>query len=357
MKHILILLYLLLPIAGLTADFRTENVLLITLDGLRWQELFAGADEQLINNRNYVDDPEMVADRFWADDVGSRRSKLMPFLWSVIAAEGQLYGNRHRNSKVNLTNKRWFSYPGYSEILTGAADDSIDSNNKNYNENMTILEFVNKQAQYQGKVAAFGSWDVFPYIINDKRSGVPVNAGFESATGDDLNSRELFLNQLQKDIPSPWGSVRLDAFTHHFAFEYLKKHKPRLLYIAYGETDDFAHDKDYQQYLLSANRTDRFIRALWEWLQSKKQYSERTTLIITTDHGRGDGDEWTDHGEDTSGSDATWVAVIGPDTPATGEETPGQVHNNQVAATVATLLGLPFEGTRPAGSAITTAIR
>jgi hypothetical protein len=357
MKTLFVLLILIIPLTCFASDLKTENVLLITLDGLRWQELFSGADDQLIRNDDYVHNPDMLVKRFWADDAGKRRSRLMPFFWSVIVEQGQLYGNRELNSKANLTNNMWFSYPGYNEILTGAADDRIDSNDKNWNRNITVLEFVNRQAQFKGRVAAFGSWDVFPYIINEKRSGVPVNAGFESATGDDLNSRELFLNQLQKEIPSPWGSVRLDAFTHHFAFEYLKKHKPRLLYIAYGETDDFAHDKDYQQYLISANRTDRFIKELWEWLQSKPQYQNRTTLVITTDHGRGDGDEWTDHGTDTRGSDATWIAVIGPDTPANGEKTPGQVYNNQVAATVATLLGLTFEGTKPAGSAIKTAIR
>ena len=116
-------------------------------------------------------------------------------------------------ARWDLTNALWFSYPGYSEILTGLADDTrITSNDKFPNPNTTVLELANKDPKYMGKVAAFASWDVFPYIVNETRSGVPVNAGFELAKGNSLTDKEKFLNQLQPRVPSPWGTVRLDAF-------------------------------------------------------------------------------------------------------------------------------------------------
>src|SRR5690606_12832092 len=141
-------------------------------------------------------------------------------------------------------------------------------NDKIPNPNKTILEIINEQPHFKGKVAAFGSWDVFPYIINEERSGIPVNAGFETAKGNQLTDKELFLNELQKQVPSPWGSVRLDAFTHHYALEYLKKNHPEVVYISYGETDDFAHDGNYQAYLRSAHTTDAMIKELWEYTQN-----------------------------------------------------------------------------------------
>ena len=85
------------------------------------------------------------------------------------------------------------------------------------------MEIINEQPQYKGKVAAFGSWDVFPFIINEERSGIPVNAGFEAAKGMNLTEKEKFLNKLQDQTPSPWSTVRLDVFTHNFALEYMKK--------------------------------------------------------------------------------------------------------------------------------------
>ena len=287
-------------------------------------------------------DTVALRSQFWRSTPAERRAALLPFFWNVMASRGQLYGNRLLGSQVDVTNTHRFSYPGYNEILTGRADPRIDSNDRIANRNRTILEFANQQPAFRGKVAAFGSWDVFPYIINEERSGVPVNAGFEPASGAGLSAKEVALNQLQRQIPSPWAEVRLDAFTHNYALEYLKRERPRLLYIAYGETDDFAHDERYDFYLQAAQRTDVFIREIWEWLQSDASYRGQSTLIITTDHGRGAGTQWNTHGADVAGAEHIWIAVLGPDSPALGEVTGGQQHQNQVAATIARLLRLDY---------------
>ena len=321
-----------------------ENVFLITLDGLRWEELYTGADPWLLDQKKYSSNPDRLKQDYWHDDPKQRRQLLMPFFWSTIKDEGQLYGNRNLGSQVDLTNDQVFSYPGYNEILTGFADSSITSNDKVPNKNTTVLEWVNQQDGFEGKVAAFASWDVFPYIINEERSGIPVNAGFDSAVGD-LNEREIFLNQLQSETPSPWSSVRLDVFTHHFALEHIKKYRPRLVYIAYGETDDFAHDGDYDQYLDAANRTDTFINDLWRWVQSQQEYRDKTAFVITVDHGRGEKDQWTGHGIKIDGASSIWLAMMGPGIEALGEVSGGEVkYQNQVAATVAGLLGLSYKG-------------
>lgn len=338
------------------AQKQTENVFLITLDGLRWQELFGGADSSLIGDKLYVHDPEALRSEFWAPERESRRQALMPFFWQVIAREGQLFGNRELGNKVNCTNRQWFSYPGYSEILCGFADDQrITSNDKIPNPNTTVLEYINSLANYRGKVAAFGSWDVFPYIINEERSGIPVNAGFEPQGQPNPSAKEAWLNEMLDQIPKPWGTVRYDAFTHHFALEYIRIHQPRVVYVAFGETDDFAHDGKYDAYLKSAHQTDAFIKELWNYVQQHPAYKGKTSFIITTDHGRGTQpkESWRSHGKEISGADQIWIAVMGPDTPARGEiNFEGQYHQNQVAATVAALLGLEYPSNVPAGGPI-----
>ena len=347
----------------LPAQNKTENVFLITLDGFRWQELYEGVTDSLMNDLLYVRDTATLQKKFDAPTAEARREKLMPFFWKHIVKNGQLYGNRLHGNKVNCTNKFWFSYPGYHEILSGFADDDITSNDKIPNKNKTVLEWINEQPGYEGRVAAFCSWDVFPYIINEERSGIPVNAGFDLAKADNLNEKEKFLNELQPTIPSPWSSVRLDAFTHNYAVEYIKKNHPKLVYIAYGETDDFAHDGRYDHYLNSAHQTDQWIKALWELAQSDPVYKNKTTFIITTDHGRGTNPKrsWKDHGRSTSygnikgtiGSDQIWIAAMGPDTPALGEvKKDQQLYQNQVAKTCAALLGLDYNNTRTVGKAI-----
>ena len=125
------------------AQRKTENVILITLDGMRWQEIFKGAEKQLITDKGFVSDSAWLARKFWNEDPVKRRELLMPFFWSVIQQQGQLYGNRSLGNKVNVSNNQWFSYPGYNEILTGFADNErIHSNDKFDNPNKTILEIL-----------------------------------------------------------------------------------------------------------------------------------------------------------------------------------------------------------------------
>jgi hypothetical protein len=329
---------------GNAQDSNNTKVILITLDGFRWQELFMGADSLLVTNKEYVHNPDMLKNTYWRDTPKERREALLPFVWGQVSKMGQLHGNRNLDSKVNLTNTMWFSYPGYNEILTGTADDSrITSNDKMNNPNTTILERYNNSPKGKGKVAAFGSWDVFPYIINEERSGVPVNAGFESAT-ENLNEREKFLNQLQEQIPSPWGSVRLDAFTHHYALEHMKKEHPSLVYISYGETDDFAHDGDYQSYLKSAHNTDALIKELWDFTQQDQYYKDQTVFLITTDHGRGTQplDTWRSHGGKINGAGQVWLIAFGKGVKALGETKNEQLYSNQIAPTVLQLLDTPI---------------
>ncbi|MDO8271561.1 MAG: phosphoglyceromutase [Gammaproteobacteria bacterium] len=334
----------------------------MTLDGLRWQEVFRGLDARLLADERYTSTKETLEEKFASTASKSSAERLLPFLHGVVFQQGSVLGNRDAGSCARVTNPWYFSYPGYNEILTGSVDKGIDSNASILNPNVTMLEWLQKQESFQNRVAVFGSWDVFPFIYNTQRSAIPVNVGPRAAPD---NSFEEILNQLHQDIPSPWPTVRLDAFTHHYALSYLRNHQPRVLHVAYGETDDFAHDGDYDQYIMAANRTDRFIRELWDFLQSEAQYRDNTVLFITVDHGRGEEplETWEHHASKESltgymqslaeyeegivGSDAIWMAALGPGIvggagsgPDVTKSAPGNCAGaNQIAATLLTLLG------------------
>jgi len=338
----------------------TENVVLITTDGLRWQEVFAGADETLLTKDAGVADPEGLRLEFWRDTPAARREALLPFLWQVLAKQGQLYGNADQGHVARVTNGRNFSYPGYNEILSGRADARIDSNDKKPNPNVTVLEWLNKREAYNGRVAAFCSWDVFPWILNRERSGLVVNAGFEPMTFAGDGGRLAVLNQLLADTTPAADGVRHDSLTYAATLEYVRAARPRVLYISYGETDDWAHAGRYDHYLHSAQRFDRFVRQLWDEMQRLDQYRGKTTFVITTDHGRGRGlTGWKSHGEKIPESENIWIGVLGPDTPALGEGTQTtSVTQSQVAATVAAALGENFAKAMPGVAApIAGAIR
>jgi hypothetical protein len=358
MKKIVIVVLILTSLSLCSAaqqKHKTENVILITLDGLRWQEVFTGAESRLLLNKKYVGDTVATHKLFWRETPQQRREVLMPFFWNVIAKQGQLYGNRLEGNMVNVTNKMWFSYPGYNEILTGAADDiNITSNDPNDNPNQTVLELLNNQKEFQGKVAAFSSWETFPWIINTSRSAIPVNAGYKTVTVNPTE-RETLMNELMFQLPNESGGTRPDAFTFHYAFEHLKKNTPRVLFISFDETDHFAHEGEYDRYLAATRYIDGFIKSLWEWVQSQPDYQNKTTLIVTTDHGRGDTaiDDWRHHGSKMPHCDQIWFAFIGPDTAPLGEvKADRQLYQNQLATTIASLLGVEWKSDKKKGEAL-----
>ncbi len=328
----------------------TRNIVLVTTDGLRWQEVFRGAEESLMNKQDGgVANAGALRREFWRETALERREALMPFFWKTVAREGQVFGNADQGSSARVTNGKNFSYPGYNEMLTGAADPRVDSNAKRPNPNVSVFEWLNRKPGYQGKVAAVGSWDVYPYIFNVKRSGLPVNSGWEAMTGGSLTETQHVLNRMMSQSVRVWEDCRNDPYTFQVALEHLRRDTPRVFYIGFGDTDEYAHGGRYDHYLESAHHFDSQLGFLWNALQAHPAYRGTTSLVVTTDHGRGDPPrDWRSHGEKVTGSDAIWIAVLGPDTPALGERKNTEpVTQSQVAATLAALLGEDYNAENP----------
>jgi len=337
------------PASGQTT---VENIIVVTLDGMRWQEVFGGVDTALAFDKRFNQrDSAKIMSKYWAKKAEDRRKKLMPFFWTTLVKEGRLYGNRQYGNKVDNANPYWFSYPGYSEIFCGFVDTAINTNSYPPNPNINVLEFIHKQKAYKGKVAAFGAWDAFDNILNEGRSGFPVVCGRNNCGGDFPTEREQMINLMKRDCYSPFGDAeQLDVFTHYAALEYLAQKRPRVLFVGYGETDEWAHHGHYRDYLDAARQTDAWIAEIWHWVQADPQYRNKTAMIITTDHGRGDlvKAEWTSHGADIKGASEMWVAAIGPGLKAGGEmKNPVQLYQQQVAQTIAEWLGLEFKANHP----------
>ncbi|MFB0910895.1 MAG: phosphoglyceromutase [Flavobacterium sp.] len=357
-----IFLILVLFTASTSKAQQAENIIIITTDGFRWQEAFKGMDETLARDKKFNQaDSTYIYKKYWSIDVDERREKLMPFMWSVLAKKGQIYGNRALGNKVNNANPYWFSYPGYNEIMTGYADTLINSNQYPENPNVTILEYLNKQPKINGKVAAFGAWDAFDKILNEKRAGFPVISAFDKVGGENPTEKQKLINAMLADSFKPFHEEEcLDVYTHYGALEELKTNKPRVLYISYGETDEWAHAGFYRSYLDAAHQVDAWIKEIWDFVQNDPQYKDKTALVFTTDHGRGDKvkAEWTSHGNKFEGSSAIWFAAMGPKIEAKGEmKIESQLYQNQFAQTMAKIMGYTFEAEHPIAEEIMGVIK
>ncbi len=350
MKKIIIFIFPLLYL-GKSAHTQVQNAIIITTDGLRWQELFKGIDTAIANNRRFNEgDSSYIYEQYGHIDPLKSREKIFPFFWKKFVDIGSLYGNRNFENNVNVANPHWFSYPGYSELFTGFADAQINSNSYPPNPHVTLLEFLNQQPGFKNKIAAFGAWNAFDRILNQQRSGLPVYNAFDTVGGK-LTPQQKIINQMLVDSYKPWKEAEcLDVFTHYAAAEYLKTHQPKVLYIGYGETDEWAHAGKYRSYLDAAHQFDQWVNELWNYLQSSPMYKNKTALFITTDHGRGDSvkAEWTGHGSGIKGSDESWFTIVAPGLYAKGEvKTPAQYHTRQFAQTIAHLLGTTYKGYHP----------
>jgi len=328
---------------------RGRNVIYITWDGFRWQEFFGGAQQLYISKDAGVADVDGVKKRFWREDDVERREALLPFVWTVIAKQGQIFGDATKNAPARIANTMKFSYPGYSEMFVGYPDDErITSNNKFPNPNVTVLEFLNRRSGFEGKIAAVATWDVFPSIINQERSGVYVHAGITPIPGSDLTANEKMLNEMIDDTVVLWPGNQIDSITFQAATEYLKRKQPRVLFIGLGETDEWGHGRRYDRYLNAAHRADAFVGRVWELAQSLPEYKGRTSIIIGPDHGRGGTiRDWTDHNAKVEGAEFVWSAVIGPDTFFFLLRSETDSSLSQIAATLAFLVGEDFNAASP----------
>ncbi len=336
MKIILVLL-ICFSTKGIAQQKICNKIIVVTIDGVRWQEIFMGADSAILFSQK--NNNSISSSLYWGGTAAQNRKLLMPFTWSYIATHGQLYGNRQYGNKMEVKNAFRFSYAGYNEMFTGFADNGILGNKAINNKNENVLEFLNSFEKNRDSVVVFTSWNLFPYIFNKDRSKLMMNSGYH-ANDSSLN----YYNAFEKTILKDDAPTRKDELTFIAAKEYMKAHKPNIVHIGFGEADEFAHDKQYSNYLSNINMVDKMIGELWNFVETDIDYKGKTIMIITTDHGRGSKKKnWDKHGILIPGSQQTWMAVLGCCITPSGEATTkNKIYNAQIAQTIADLYGTKF---------------
>jgi hypothetical protein len=205
------------------------------------------------------------------------------------------------------------------------------------------MEVARKQLglDYQ-QVAQIGSWTGYSLAAASRDDAFLMVGTFDKIPAPFSTPELDKLAGLRSEVMSLWSEGSDDVLTFRMALGYLQTQQPRLLWIALVNSDDWAHADRYDRYLDYLHRVDGLIGELWQTVQSTDAYRDKTTLIITTDHGRGlQGSDWAEHEISIPGSEDIWLAVIGPYTPDMGEvTTPGALYQGQVAATLLCYLGL-----------------
>src|SRR6185312_5629779 len=226
------------------------------------------------------------------------------------------------------------------------------------NQNQNVLEFLNKQKGFTDQVVTFACWGATGRCLNKNKSKMLINVPWEDIKADHLAQSEILANEMQHYLPKVFGDEeRLDAEVYALAKSYIMANHPKVTYIDFGDTDEYAHEGQYLSYLLDIHNLDAMIGKLWEMMQNDSFYKNKTTFFIVPDHGRGVGSQWTDHGSGTAHSSETWFMVMGPDTKPLGEmKTNEQIYQTQFAKTIAALLGFNYNVSAKAGDVIKSVI-
>jgi len=317
---------------------QTRCLILVMADGVRWQEVFRGASAELLESEAADCPPE-----WFSGGLSGRRRAIMPWVWTYLRSHGQILGNRDKGSRMEVANRAHLSYPGFAETLCGFPVPGLEGNQSIWNPVASILERIEPTPGFRGRVAAFATWRHFPWILRKSACGFPVISGDDPVPEQGMPAEVVELNRRKRVEKRRFPTGPADELTVEGAVAYLAAAKPRLLLVVLDEPDEWAHEGCYVGYLRAIQATDTALRRLWETAGTIPEFRGRTTLIVTTDHGRGASPaDWRNHGGIRE-AEETWLMALGPDTPNRGEVEAGEcVSNAQVASTVSEICGVPY---------------
>jgi hypothetical protein len=331
------------PAPRLPAEPSALSVVLVVLDGVRWQEVFMGVDPAEARKKG-LSPTEVVG-----------AAALMPSLHDVLIAHGVAVGAPGEGPEMRATGPNYVSLPGYTEILTGRTATACHDNACPTTKEPTLADELAHGADLR-EAAVIASWESLDHAASSGAGEVIVSAGRHHGRGldslrADAEERGL-LDEAEKASSYPGGAdFRPDRFTADIALHYLVRRAPRFLFIGLGEPDEYAHQDNYRGYLDSLRAADRTLGRLVETLGSMGERGKRTTVLVTTDHGRSSG--FRDHGGFAPESGRVWLVASGAGVAEGGIVRSREPHRlADIAPTVRALFGLPADGSEEAGRAI-----
>ncbi len=304
-------------------------MIVLVIDGIRWQEVFTGVDRSLARIHGFAGTPRTA-------------SELVPNLHLLRTEAGAAVGAPGVGHTLRASGPVYRSLPGYMELLSGRPAEYCLSNRCGSVRSPTLIDRVGEHAP--GAAALFGSW---PHLIH-AAALQPERGMVSTGRSGGTNLELLYRSQLRASLrvraaaagPAPSkGDFRGDAFTAALALDYLNHERPRLLFVSVGEADVWGHANNYGAYLAALQRADAFAGELLAASTRLNRAGHRTTLIVTTDHGRDR--RAREHGPGIPESGRVWAIAGGFGVNARGDVPLEQPRTlSAIAPSVLCLLGL-----------------
>lgn len=257
-----------------------SRVVYVTLDGVRWQDFF-----------NH--------DRF-------------PIFWKKYAKHAAIYGRPNSKKTMEVASIP-VSLPSYRSQMAGAVQPEPCSDNEcGPISVVTFPEELVKQSGFNKRdIVSISSWELSDNATESVAGTIFSNNGTRPMYDPDTGVADPIMADLnqQQAAHYPGDDTRPDKYTFAQALHYLEKYQPHFMWILLGDADDYAHDGNLKSYQQTLTDNDRALDQLMTTLK-KLHLARETMIIVTTDHGRGNGENWTEHGEEYPESKQTWAFVL-----------------------------------------------
>lgn len=318
-------------------------MVLAVLDGVRDHEIFGGADARLSDEHGLA-----LEDR---PDV----AHLIPNLLRLMSIEGAAEGGPGMGSFVEASGPEFLSKPGYMELLTGRSDTGCLSNDCDRVPFATVADDVARRPG--GGAVVVSSWAGIDSVASVGGSNVLASVGSSAGDGRAALAKISAIREVL-DAPDParspaWGAgFRSDELTGRLALTVLRNRTPTFLFVALGETDEYADAGDYRGYLAALTRADAIIGRIWADLRARNARGRPCTLFVTTDHGRAH--DFKSHGKAYPESARVWMIAAGAGIAAKGfVKPPLNRRLSDIGQTIRFVLGVPLSNAPHAGAPLT----
>jgi hypothetical protein len=282
-------------------------VVLVTIDGVRWQEIANGTDS---NRARPLGLPVSTAEA------------LTPNLHALLRRGAAILGPTAECPGIAASGPGFLSLPGYAEIITGRSDTGCHDNTCAGLRHRTLLDdFAQREGASQGDVAMLTSWPDLQRLVRSDSENIDVSAGRHAGATRAAFLRapaeRALLDQGARREPFPGhGDYRPDSATARLALLHIATRRPAFTWLGLGDPDEYAHRNDYAGYLTSLKHADDVIGAVTSLLDDMVRAGHRTALFVTADHGRAD--NFKDHGPEFAESGRVWLVAAGTEIPSRG---------------------------------------
>jgi hypothetical protein len=326
-------------------ELASHHVVLMAVDGVRWQDVFEGVDPELAE-RHGVPPAEVVP-----------ANALIPNLYRLAATRGAALGAPEQGSPISASGPNFVSLPGYMEMLTGRSPSLFRGNDCPQIPEPTLLdEILALPGTSPADVSVVASWEGIEKAASIDPNRLTISVGRTSGRTRSLFATDpegaRLLLQGERSGPEPGhGDFRRDQATANLALHYLRTRRPRFMFIGLGETDEFGHRRDYRSYLRALRQADDVIGKVANVLDDFEREGQDTLLLVTSDHGRSY--DFETHGGHAPESARVWLFAAGSRFVARGYARAAVPrHLADLAPTLRFAVGLPEDPSRYGGDVL-----